>query len=123
MDNTNTWITEPSSDAHHAALALARDADVLCLDCNTWRYAGNPTDKPASHASFFTQLQNVRALRPRETLLVHLSGHEDAPDDGYGWLDHEWQLHARTVWADQKLPGTVRVPGIGMPIWSAHAIQ
>jgi ribonuclease BN (tRNA processing enzyme) len=112
MDNTNTWITHPQTEAHAAAIALARDADVLCLDCNTWRFAG--TDKrPASHACFHTQLLNVRALAPRETLLMHLSGHEDERGDGFGWLDAEWQAHAQAEWARLALLGQVRVPKIG----------
>jgi len=113
MDNTNTWITQPHSDAHVAALQLARDADVLCIDCNTWRYASSPAGKPASHASFHTQLPFVRALAPRETLLMHLSGHEDDRGDGFGWLDAEWQTHAQAAWHSHHMPGHVRVPAIG----------
>jgi hypothetical protein len=113
MDNTNTWMTHPQSEAHSAALALAQHADVLCVDCNTWRFAGNATSKPASHASFHTQLQFVRALAPRETLLMHLSGHEDERGDGFGWLDSEWQLRAQEAWQAGAMPGSVRVPHIG----------
>ncbi len=112
MDNTNTWITDPQTDAHVAARKLASGADVLCLDCNTWRFAGT-SSQPASHASFHSQLPNIRALAPRETLLMHLSGHEDEPGDGFGWLDHEWQSHAQMEWDRQSLPGRVRVPHIG----------
>ncbi|NJM40390.1 MAG: MBL fold metallo-hydrolase [Anaerolineae bacterium] len=113
MDNTNTWMTEPQTEAHRAALVLAQQADVLCVDCNTWRFAGTATGKPASHASFHTQLQFVRALAPRETLLMHLSGHEDERGDGFGWLDSEWHRRAQEAWQAQSMPGSVRVPHIG----------
>jgi hypothetical protein len=112
MDNTNTWIAEPKNDAHVAAREWASGADVLCLDCNTWRFKGTP-HKPASHASFHTHLPNIRALAPRETLLMHLSGHEDDAGDGFGWLDGEWQAHAQAEWEKQGMPGWVRVPCIG----------
>lgn len=112
MDNTNTWITQPKDDAQVAARALASGADLLCVDCNTWRFKGTP-ESAASHASFHTQLPNIRALAPRETLLMHLSGHEDATGDGFGWLDDEWQFHAQTEWQVQGMPGSVRVPRIG----------
>lgn len=112
MDNTNTWITAPQNDAHVAAIQLARGADVLCLDCNTWRFKGT-SEKPASHASFHAHVQNIRALAPRQTLLMHLSGHEDDRGDGFGWLDAEWQAHAQAEWQVQGLPGNVRVPCIG----------
>jgi phosphoribosyl 1,2-cyclic phosphodiesterase len=112
MDNTNAWITDPQTEAHAAAVALARDADLLCVDCNTWRFAGT-AQRPASHACFRSQLPNVRALTPRETWLMHLSGHEDDRGDGFGWLDAEWQAHAQAEWARFALPGRVRVPAIG----------
>ncbi len=113
MDTTNTWITHPQTEAHHAAIALAQDADLLCVDCNTWRYSLLSGGKSTGHASFQMHLDNARALRPRETLLMHLSGHEDAPGDGFGWLNDEWQTRAQAEWQSHGLPGTVRVPHIG----------
>jgi hypothetical protein len=113
MDGTNTWISAPQTAAHHAAIALARDADVLCVDCNTWRVDRSSSGRMASHAAFHTHLNFVPVLQPRETLLMHLSGHEDAPGDGRGWTDAEWQSNARRVWAERNLPGSVRVPAIG----------
>jgi hypothetical protein len=89
---------------------------LLCLDCNTWRFAGT-AEKPASHASFFTQLPNIRALQPRQTLLAHLSGHEDARGDGFGWRNAEWEAQARAEWARNDMPGCVRVPNIGDHLW------
>jgi hypothetical protein len=112
MDSTNTWITEPRTPAHAKALALARDADLLCVDCNTWRYSGSP-ERSASHASFHVQMEFARALTPRQTWLMHLSGHEDQPGDGYGWIDAEWRDHAKAAWAANSLPGEVDVPAIG----------
>lgn len=112
MDDTNAWIVDPQTEAHARSLELAYGADVLCLDCNTWRFAGTPS-RPASHACFHTQLPNVRALAPRETLLMHLSGHEDDRGDGFGWLDAEWQANARAEWTRRGMPGQVRVPTIG----------
>ena len=113
MDNTNTWITAPQTEAHAAAIQLAHEADILCVDCNTWRFTGSSTHRPASHASFFTQLPNIRALAPRETWLIHLSGHEDERGDGFGWLDEEWQAHAQDAWEARAMPGQVHVPRIG----------
>ncbi len=113
MDITNTWITDPQTEAHYAALALASNADILCVDCNTWRIDQSASGRPASHAAFHSHLHFAPALAPRETLLMHLSGHEDAPGDGRGWLDAEWQSQAQRVWAERQMPGRVRVPAIG----------
>lgn len=55
----------------------------------------------------------MRALAPRQTLLMHLSGHEDERGDGFGWLDSEWQTHAQKEWEVHAMPGTVHVLAIG----------
>jgi ribonuclease BN (tRNA processing enzyme) len=113
MDVTNTWIDQPQTDAHRNAIELASNADLLCVDCNTWRFDTLASGRPMSHASFHTHLSWASVLQPEHTWLVHLSGHEDARGDGFGWTDDEWRTRAQVVWQERGMPGTVDVPHIG----------
>ncbi len=109
LDATNEWIVQGGEAAQ-----LIRGADCLFIDCNTWRQETHPLlHTSTSHASFFTVMRYAAALQPKLTLLVHLSGHEDSPGDGWGWDDAEWQANARREWHAHHVPGEVRVPQIG----------
>ena len=109
LDATNLWL----EDVNHPVVQRLRGADHVFFDSNTWRYDTTASGHPASHASFSLIQRFARTLEPRCTWLVHLSGHEDAPDDGFGWDNARWQSEARRVWAEESLPGEVRVPEIG----------
>ena len=113
MDNTNTWITRATERSPYSR-QFNWPAMRMCSASIAIRGAmrSSPAGKPASHASFHTQLPFVRALAPRETLLMHLSGHEDDRGDGFGWLDAEWQITSpeRCLDSCTHMPGRVRVP-------------
>ena len=112
LDVTNTWLESPAPHQLGAVERL-RGVDHIFVDCNTWHNSSDAHGNPASHISF-TLLKNfARKLEPRCTWLVHLSGHEDAPGNGFGWLNKDWQANTQRVWAAENLPGMVRVPQIG----------
>ncbi len=119
LDNQNDWLTRPQTAAHEAAIEKLADADHLFVDCSFW----HPFTKPISHASFLELLEFAPRLRPKETLLVHLSGHpdgwrDDGPDQGgYGWTNEQWTENAQEAWAKAGLGGTVRAPSIGDTFW------
>ncbi len=112
LDASNLWLEDPSSEA----VRRLRGADHIFFDSNTWAYSASPDGRPASHASFALIQRFARVLEPKQSWLVHLSGHEDAPGDGFGWEDSRWQLEAERVWAERGLPGNVRVPALGETI-------
>jgi ribonuclease BN (tRNA processing enzyme) len=110
-DVSNTWLEHPNP-AQLAAFEKLRHADHVFFDCNTWEHTHSREGKPASHVSFGMVQRFVMALEPKNSWLVHLSGHEDL-GDGFGWDDATWQREAQRTWRDQTLPGQVRVPLIG----------
>lgn len=116
MDNQNDWIVTPSTPGHVKAKEKMAGADYVFMDCNTWEEE-SPAGKNTGHVSFRTVLEYTRALRLKdtsETVLLHLSGHEDGQDmPGWGWDDLRWQNEAARTWAEQGMPGAVRVPKIG----------
>jgi ribonuclease BN (tRNA processing enzyme) len=109
LDATNLWLMEPN---HPTVLGL-RGIDHLFIDCDTWALTANPDGRPHSHASFWLVQRIARNLKPKNTWLVHLSGHGDHPNAGFGWDDERWQEEAQQVWQGEALPGKVRVPRIG----------
>jgi ribonuclease BN (tRNA processing enzyme) len=109
MDATNTWVF----DANNAAVQLAKHADLLLIDCNTWRAETTWKGGSTNHNSFQTVCDYVKILQPKTTVLIHLSGHEDVLGDGFGWSNAEWQAHAAQAWQARNLPGNVIVPHIG----------
>ena len=115
MDATNTWLEQPNYAEQEAFIAL-QGCDQIFIDCNTWHYSQQANGQPASHASFAMVSRIARALEPRQTFLMHLSGHEDALGNGFGWSDARWQLEANSVWQREGLRGSVHVPWIGQRI-------
>jgi ribonuclease BN (tRNA processing enzyme) len=110
-DVSNTWLEHPNS-GQRAAFEKLRHADHVFFDCNTWAYTHSHEGKPASHVSFGMVQRFAAALEPKNSWLVHISGHEDV-GDGFGWDDTTWQRKAQRIWREQSLPGDVRVPLIG----------
>jgi ribonuclease BN (tRNA processing enzyme) len=113
LDNTNDWIVNPSSDAHREAVGLLAQADYLFIDCFSWSVE-EVRGCNTGHTAFTTVRHYAKALAPRETLLMHISGHEEGPHRrGWGWPDWKWQQEAQKCWRAEAIPGTVRVPVIG----------
>lgn len=110
MDNINHWLTHPQTAAHQAAIAKLQHADHIFIDTSFWY--NKP--KPASHASFETVINYIRPLRPRQTWLIHLSGHPDAffttrnGTGAYGWSNEKWTAEAQKAWAEHGLEGNVQ---------------
>ena len=112
LDATNLWLSNPAPH-QIPTLELLRGADHVFMDCNTWAYDHNAAGQPASHVSFSMVKEFARSLEPKNTWLVHLSGHEDQVGSGFGWDDTRWELEAQKAWRLEQLPGVVRVPRIG----------
>ncbi|MEM8860581.1 MAG: hypothetical protein AAGD96_19835 [Chloroflexota bacterium] len=119
LDNQNDWILNPQTAAHQEAIKKLSHADYLFIDCPFWY----PFDKPASHTSFLEVIDIATVLRPRETRLVHLSGHPDGrrdylPDLGaYGWTNAQWDTRVKAVWTEREIDGTVATTKIGDEFW------
>ena len=112
VDATNLWLENPGP-AEREAFEKLHHCDILLIDTNTWAYSQNPDGTPASHISYALVQRFARALEPKITYLMHLSGHEDAVGDGFGWTNETWQLEATKAWQAAGLVGEVRVPRIG----------
>jgi ribonuclease BN (tRNA processing enzyme) len=115
MDATNTWLEQPSAVEIQAFEAL-QDCDLLFVDCNTWDYHQDIHGNPASHASFSQITRIACRLKPKQTFLMHISGHEDQHENGFGWSDERWQFEANRIWKSLGLLGSVHVPFIGQRI-------
>lgn len=88
------------------ALSALRGVDVLFVDCNTWSAEGR------GHITFQGLRQYVDVIRPSETVLIHLSGHEDGRGNpGFGWSNGEWEARARGAWRTDWGLVTVLNPG------------
>lgn len=113
LDIRNTWLERPESNVQKETIQQLQEADYLFIDCATWateRIHGHKLN----HLSFSRVQRIAKNLRPKETLLVHLSGHPDGiGNPGFGWSDEQWTTAAQQVWQQADLPGSVRVPAIG----------
>ena len=107
IDGNNDWLRHDDQNQE------LQGADYLLIDCNTWKVDKSPSGKPTGHATFQNVVDYAECLKPTQTLLVHLSGHEDKPDDGYGWSDQRWEKEAGQAWERRGLEGSVRVPCVG----------
>lgn len=114
-DTTNEkWVTTPETVEQKATVELLSDADALIIDTTTWlaKY-----DREYQHLSFPRTQTIAKALRPKQTMPVHISGHPDMPGHGaWGWSDAEWQEHGSKAWQDNNVPGDYVVPMIGTTI-------
>jgi len=124
IDNANDWLDKPSTPEHRMAVEALSKPDYLFVDCNTWKEE-SPGGKSTGHASFQSIKKYAAALHPTsETLLMHLSGHEDGPGNpGWGWADTQWEAEAKSEWVAAGLPGSVRVPKIGDEFWLCRSNQ
>jgi hypothetical protein len=84
----------------------------------TWLYDQNKLGRPASHLSFAIVRRFARILEPKQTWLMHLSGHEDQLGTGFGWDDATWRHNAKNACNEAGLSGSVDVPTIGQIIGS-----
>jgi ribonuclease BN (tRNA processing enzyme) len=90
-----------------------RGADHLLIDCFSWSVE-EVVGVNTGHLSFTTVCRYAKALQPKETLLVHMGGHEEGEGNpGWGWTDRQWEEGASKLWSADGLPGTVRVPAMG----------
>lgn len=110
IDSENQWLWQPQTAAQETAVARLAEADYLFVDTSFWRAQARRTTHPS-----FENVQRIAAsLRPRQTLLMHLSGHPDPRGEAaWGWGNGRWSAEASRAWATAGLPGGVRVPGIG----------
>ncbi len=110
IDSENEWLVNPQTDGEKTAVSLLSNADTLFIDTSNWDSGG----KRRTHPCFNNVQRIVRTLNPRQTMLVHLSGHGSGRGNvGWGWPNARWQSEAQKIWAAEKLPGTVGVPAIG----------
>ncbi|HIP71560.1 MAG TPA: MBL fold metallo-hydrolase [Anaerolineae bacterium] len=110
LDSSNEWLVTPQTAREETAVALLSHADYLFVDTAFWQ----AKDRLTSHPTFTNVQRYAASLRPRQTFLIHLSGHPDGPGNGaWGWTNGRWQTEAQTVWREKNLPGSVHVPAIG----------
>ncbi|MFN3267207.1 MAG: MBL fold metallo-hydrolase [Deinococcales bacterium] len=112
LDATNLWLEQRSGKSFE----LLHGCQNLFIDSNTWSYQVQPNGLPTSHSSFALIKRFAGVLEPHNTYLVHISGHEDAIGDGFGWSNEIWQLEAQKAWREAGLHGQVFVPSIGQRI-------
>ncbi len=115
MDVGNTWLEHPNA-ANLETIKRLRGVDHLFIDSNTWLYDQNKLGRPASHLSNAIVRRFAAILEPKQTWLMHLSGHEDQPGSGFGWDDSVWRREAKKAWNEEGLNGDVDVPTIGQMI-------
>lgn len=110
IDSENNWLVEPETAAQEDTVCLLSGAEYLFVDTTFWRERPHRT----THPSMDRVRRYARHLRPRQTFLVHLSGHPDGPGNaGWGWTNDEWTAAARQAWAEDELDGDVVAPNIG----------
>lgn len=116
LDNRNEWIPAPAGDENERVLRKIGNPDLLFIDCFAWTVE-EVHGFNTGHLSFRSVRRYVKALHPRETFLVHMSGHEEGEGNpGFGWTDGRWEEEARRIWQQEGLPGTVSVARTGMEI-------
>ena len=113
LDGGNDRVVAPATDGQKKTAELLAGADYLFIDCFSWTVE-EVQGFNTGHLSFDTVRRYARALRPRETRLVHMSGHEEGEGKpGYGWTDDVWEAEARNIWISETLPGRVSVARTG----------
>lgn len=110
LDTENNWLLEPENEMQQTAVSHLANADYLFIDCAYW----SAQPQPMNHTSFSHVRRYGQCLSPRQTMLIHVSGHSDGPGNpGYGWTNQRWQEEARLLWTKDGLPGQVSVPERG----------
>ncbi|HTZ39292.1 MAG TPA: MBL fold metallo-hydrolase [Syntrophales bacterium] len=113
LDNRNDWIVDPQTEAQKKAVEALSSADHLFIDCFSWTVE-EVVGVNTGHLSFATVRKYAKTLQPKETLLVHMGGHEEGEGNpGWGWTDRQWEDGASVLWLAEGVPGTVRVPAMG----------
>ncbi len=113
LDNGNEWIVHPQTESQRKTVAALSGADHLFIDCFSWTVE-EVVGVNTGHLSFATVRRYAKALQPKETLLVHMGGHEEGEGNpGWGWTDQQWEEGASALWSADELPGTVRVLAMG----------
>jgi len=116
LDNRNDWILKPASDDQRKAVEKISSPHLLFIDCFAWTVE-EMHGFNMGHLSFMTVRKYAKVLKPRETFLVHMSGHEEGEGNpGWGWTNERWEEEARKVWKSENLPGGVNIPRIGNEI-------
>lgn len=110
LDSENRWLAEPQSVEEQMAVTRLMEADILAIDTCYWHRKPRRTTHPALD----NVVGYVASLRPRLTLLMHMSGHPDGRGNlGWGWTNAEWTANAAERWAQEQLPGEVMTPFTG----------
>lgn len=110
IDNQNDWLWAPKAAQEETAVSLFSHADYLFIDTAFWR----TREERTTHPGFGQVCQIAANLSPKQTVLMHLSGHPDGPGNpGWGWTNEQWREAAAIVWEEDSLPGSVTVPEIG----------
>lgn len=110
VDNGNEWIERPLTPEQKTAVSHLKNADHFFVDCTFWK----KRDTPKNHASFDDVTRWARVLTPKQTWLMHITGHvEGRGNEGFGWSNAEWDAQAKRRWRAEKLPGDVGVPMAG----------
>ena len=105
------WVTDPQTAEQRQTVDLLSDADYLIIDTTKWVHL---SDKAYQHLSFPNTINIAKALAPKVTMPVHISGHPDGVNQGaWGWTDEDWQENGAKAWAEQNGPGKYVVPSIG----------
>lgn len=110
IDSENEWLANPETEAEVRAIDRLGEADLLFIDTTFWNRRPHRT----THPSFDNVRRYARTLRPRQTFLMHLSGHPDRTiGPGYGWTNGRWTVEASLAWETDGLAGLVRTPHSG----------
>lgn len=110
FDNQNRWLVNPVTPEQKATVKLMENADYLFVSTPWWARR----EDGKGHCSFEEGAEIADRIKSRETLLMHISGHEAGVGKGaWGWSDEEWTANARRYFLEHDIAGDVRVPFIG----------
>lgn len=110
FDNQNRWLVNPVTPKQKETVQLMEEPDYLFVSTPWWARRNDAN----GHCSFEEGADIAVRLRPRETILMHISGHEAGEGNGaWGWSDAEWTANARRYFREHEIAGDVRVPFIG----------
>ena len=91
LDNKNDWILNPETEGAEKDRGASLRGRPLFIDCFSWTVE-EVVGFNTGHLSFATVRKYAKALQPKETLLVHMGGHEEGEGNpGWGWTDRQWE--------------------------------